>query len=253
MTPSFTPRALALLLAALTAATGPATPTSADPARSDATDPARARAAWERADAELNAAYGELKGRLAQPARDRLRAEQLEWIRSRDWHAREIARNLGAAQGAPDLHPAYWETMTTFTAERTRLLRVYDGRGVPPGLDGRYTDGYGGTLTVTDADRRAFRFRLDVVRGPTAHTGEIEGTATLAGARATFASGPASDGKPCVLRFEIEGNRIAVRGQNTSDFHGARASFDGVYFKMGAPVLGRGPGARRELPAHRPR
>lgn len=99
-------------------------------------------------------------------------------------------------------------------------------------INGIYDDANGGTLTISDAGELTFAFEITVVRGPTAHTGEIAGVAQIAGETATFVDTNEKafiDGNPCRLTFTFEGGWLKVTGENTHYYHGARAFFDGTY------------------------
>ncbi len=99
-------------------------------------------------------------------------------------------------------------------------------------INGIYDDAFGGTLTISDATEVTFAFEMTVVRGPTAHIGEIAGVAQIAGETATFIDTNEEafiDGNPCRLTFTFEGDWIKVTGENTHYYHGARAYFDGTY------------------------
>jgi len=99
-------------------------------------------------------------------------------------------------------------------------------------INGTYDDANGGTLTISDAGELTFAFEITVVRGPTAHTGEVAGIAQITGETATFIDTNEEafiDGNPCRLTFIFEGGWLKVTGENTSYYHGARAYFDGTY------------------------
>ena len=102
-------------------------------------------------------------------------------------------------------------------------------------INGVYDDANGGTLTISDAGELTFAFEITVVRGPTAHLGELSGVAQVAGETATFVDTNEEafiDGNPCRLTFTFDGRWIEVKGENTQYYHGARASFDGTYEKV---------------------
>lgn len=102
-------------------------------------------------------------------------------------------------------------------------------------INGVYDDANGGTLTISDAGELTFAFEINVVRGPTAHLGELAGIAEIAGETATFVDTNEEafiDGNPCRLTFAFENGWIVVTGENTQYYHGARAYFDGTYERV---------------------
>ena len=107
-------------------------------------------------------------------------------------------------------------------------------------LDRIYIDGFGGALTVSESDAKTLRLAFDVVRGPTAHTGKISTIASRAEDRATYTDAelPAEQRgePPCEIRLVFIGNRVEVSAENTQYYHGARAYFDGVYYKKAAKL-----------------
>jgi uncharacterized protein YecT (DUF1311 family) len=195
---------------------------------------ARAKTMHEEADRRLNVFYQALKGRLGAEDAARLRAEQHRWIDHRNQMAAWAATTKGAAE-SPETCVDYWNEMASITRERRKFLAIWDGAEITPGPDGTYEDGFGGTLTISASREETVRFAFDVVRGPTAHTGDIEGSARRTGNRTTFtdADPPANQRgqKPCVIRLAFIGNRVEVTCENTEPYHGARAYFDGVYYK----------------------
>lgn len=77
-------------------------------------------------------------------------------------------------------------------------------------------------------------FHINVVRGPTFHVGAITGIAKLGGDTATWTDAPNPDGETAaVLRLKFNANRhLTVESENAEAYHGARAHFDGDYFKV---------------------
>ena len=79
------------------------------------------------------------------------------------------------------------------------------------------------------------KFRLSVVRGPTAHTGEVSGSILLKNGTGLYRDPDPSDGEPpAEIKFNIlDDRRVEIKAHNDSYLHGARAYFNGVYFKSG--------------------
>ena len=127
----------------------------------------------------------------------------------------------------------YWENKAALTEKRVEFLRVYSGVAVTKGISGEYCDFFDGDLHL-DETKNGIAFSFTVVRGPSAHTGEISGIATRRGEIAIYMERVAAkeDRKPCQLIFTfINGHIVKVEGKNTDYYHGMGASFDGLYYK----------------------
>ncbi|MCP5549491.1 MAG: DUF1311 domain-containing protein [Akkermansiaceae bacterium] len=208
-----------------------------------------ARAEFETADADLNRAYREVKTLLPDWLFDDLRAEQKEWLAGRDERALSDAVFNGGRQneGREKESPDYWRSLTWNTRTRTQMIRGWQAKG-PDGAaeipwSGLWTDGDGGWLMIEETgDPRKVRFRISVVRGPTAHLGAISGEARR-NAEAGFFTDEGDpeyhgddDPTETWLFFEKEYGppRLEIRGIHTQPYHGARAYFDGVYTRLRA-------------------
>lgn len=113
-------------------------------------------------------------------------------------------------------------------------LKAWKGIGKSKDWDGQYRDGYGGRLAMVRRGAK-LHFVLEVVRGPTHHTGSITGVAEVNGAMARFAGEAPGDERPTWLSFLKNRNgdgRVEIIGENTQPFHGARAYFDGHYLRV---------------------
>ena len=209
---------------------------------------AEAKAAFAKADADLNQAYQEAKGLLPEWLFEELRAGQKEWLEYRDASALSAAVFNGGPEneGRETTAPEYWESMTWSTETRTRMILGWkakgkDGSGEVP-WKGIWTDGYGGWLLIEEIlDPRRFRFSIHVVRGPTSHLGGIRGIARRNREAGFFSDEGdadyhnAEDKTETWLFFDKEfgAPRIQVRGIHTQPYHGARAYFDGTYTRLG--------------------
>ena len=83
--------------------------------------------------------------------------------------------------------------------------------------------------------KEAVAFSINVVRGPTWHTGELTGIAMLKRSAAVYKERleAGEDREPCELTFNfVDGHIVKLEGKNTQYYHGARAYFDGTYFKV---------------------
>lgn len=184
---------------------------------------------YQVADKELNLTYKKIREGLSDPEKEDLKKLQVLWIGYRD----------GICEG-----PMYssdesgTETIickTATTAERTKYLHhVWKFSTVSKEGLGSYTDGFGGSLKLfRDTSSNEIQFSLEVVRGPTAHLGEVSGNWTPAKeAKWIWASTPgcnSEDPDCCLLEFQYFQNRIEVEEISCSAYHGARAYFGGSY------------------------
>ncbi|XDD50106.1 lysozyme inhibitor LprI family protein [Leptospira sp. WS92.C1] len=185
---------------------------------------------YEIVDKELNKTYQTIRKTFSESTKRELKEVQQLWIGYRD----------GICEGpmySPDetgIESILCKTKTTI--ERITYLKRVWLSGVPPtdGL-GSYVDGFGGSLKLLRKKSvQEIQFELQVVRGPTAHVGEIGGnwTPTKEG-KWTWASSPGcskEDPECCLLEFHtIAASRIEVKEIYCSAYRGARASFDGDY------------------------
>ena len=197
---------------------------------------ARTRGRYEAADAALNADYQAVRAALNAKQKAELRDSQRDWIEVRDSRAEWVTH---AGDNSKEL-PVYWEEMLAQTVTRIGFLKVYTGKGVPAGLSGNYDDFGGGSLSL-ELKKSGLRFSIDVVRGPSSHLGELSGIATRKSDRLfTYKEKIPQDEQspdrlPAELTFSVvDAHRVRIVGKNTSAHHGARAYFDGTYFKTGA-------------------
>lgn len=128
----------------------------------------------------------------------------------------------------------YWDAMAELTKARAEFLRASFDSALPKGISGSYEDSYGGSLNLEErADGVAFQ--IDVVRGPTLHTGGLAGLATVKDGVAVYKEQveAGEDREPCELTFTFsKGHSVKIDGKNTDYYHGARAYFTGIYFKI---------------------
>ncbi len=205
-----------------------------------APDPVVIRAAYENADAEMNAVWKTLKGKLDAAEFAELQEGQRQWLEYRDymaeWNADAEAKEKGDAAVWASM--GFLETATGVTEARAEYLKAF--RGEAPDSEvwaGEWVDSYGGRLQV-EAKEGGLAFALSVVRGPTFHLGDISGRAEVNGSLARYtdkADDPEkvkADGETW-LNFAREGRFLVVVGVNTQYYHGARAYFDGKYVRVG--------------------
>ena len=203
-------------------------------AEEEAAKPDQARQRFAAADADLNKTFQDVRSMFSENARNDLRDRQREWLKHRDYIASDQPRQNGFEGTDVKQSPDYWEAMADLTKERAEFLRAAFNPALPKGIAGVYQDSYGGALQLEET-AQGLVFSVNVVRGPTTHTGGLSGVATLKGRVATYKEKVerAEDRKPCELTFAFsDGHIVKVTGKNTGYYHGARDYFDGTYFKV---------------------
>ncbi len=202
---------------------------------------AQAKAEFAKADKTLNAAYAETKKALPDYEFEELKNDQRKWIKIRDERAAITVRyeDRETPEGKEKESPYYWEALKYITQTRIEILRGWRGVGDPDSWTGRYIDGNGGLLEVVEKGNKIF-YTLQVVRGPTYHTGAISGEAKKNQTMARFsdAIGKEADKPDDVgetwLTFVEAGRWLEIIGTNTGYYHGARAYFDGKFIRVAA-------------------
>jgi uncharacterized protein YecT (DUF1311 family) len=196
---------------------------------------AQAKQRFAKADAELNKTFDALRKRLGGDQFKDLRDRQRKWLEHRDYMAADQPRQNGFQGNDPKSSAYYWETMADLTEARTQFLRASFDPSLPKGITGVYQDSFGGELKLEET-KEGVVFAIEVVRGPTSHSGGLIGKATLTRSTAVYHEQveAGEDRQPCELTFHFtDGHIVKLEGKNTEHYHGARAYFDGNYFKVG--------------------
>jgi uncharacterized protein YecT (DUF1311 family) len=189
-----------------------------------------AKAAFAKADKALNDAWGAVKKELSESEFAELQIKQRDWMKYRENQARGANRAYGEPEGKQSA--AYYEAAAELTQSRADWLR---GRiRNDDSLTGVWSDSFGGTLEIVQEKERLL-FTISVVRGPTFHTGAIAGIATWNSPLGWFSDKGRDKEKmeESNLVFVSRGALLEIVGANTSEYHGARAYFDGQYCKVG--------------------
>lgn len=195
---------------------------------------AAAKAAFAKADRALNEAWTALRKHLPEKVFAELKTQQKGWLESRDQRALEASPTPKDAAEAKQ-SAAYWETAARLTDERAQWLRrLADNEDDP--LTGLWTDGDGGNLEIVEQKEKLL-FVFHVVRGPSVHVGVVAGTAHWNTSIGWFSDKGREADKPeeTNIAFIEKERHLEVSGANTSYYHGARAYFDGNYYKI-APL-----------------
>lgn len=150
------------------------------------------------------------------------------------------------------LTESYLDYIVSLPKSKLALLEAYTGLHAIPGkvtdtpwmverlgvgssIEGWYQDMVGGDITIERSGNK-LKATVSVVRGPTAHTGDIEGTLTEFSTNKYKLDAKNSDGKTCSLLMTKNSlNHLSVSTVNheaCQEFHGARAQFDGTFYKV---------------------
>ncbi len=194
------------------------------------------RQQFAEADRALNAVYKRLAATLEAPRHKAMQDNSRRWIAYKDDlcpASTVINQRLEPAQAKN--RAEYFACLYDLTVARLAYLqRAFAQEGVSPGLAGAYEDGFGGVLRLKHTTGDTYAFHIEVVRGPTYHTGEVEGTVRLDTKTATFVQTAECGGKTpcCRLTFTRAPMFIAVEEDNCQTLHGMRAYFSGEYRKV---------------------
>lgn len=217
-------------------------PLGAARAEHDTVNVEQAKTLYEGTERKLNEAWAKLRQTLPKQEWDDIRDQQQNWVDYRDYFCNEVLRRdlNDPAMTDDQLYNTveYWRRMRQMTEERTLILRAIsdERRYGDSDWTGRWIDGQGGCLLLLEGDDGIF-FELQVVRGPTHHTGGIAGHAAVDGRIAHFQDRRPPEptttlGGPTRLTFTNQNRYLQVFGTNTFYYHGARAYFDGSYFRV---------------------
>jgi uncharacterized protein YecT (DUF1311 family) len=190
-----------------------------------------AKAEFVKADKALNEAWAAAKKTLAESEFAELQIKQRDWVKYREDLARGANRENGEPEGKQTA--AYFETAAEMTSSRADWLRARV-KNEDESLTGVWSDSFGGTIELVQEKDRLL-FTIEVVRGPTFHTGSIAGVAKWNAPLGWFSDKGRDKEKSeeSNLVFVSRGNVLEIIGANTTYYHGARAYFDGVYCKVG--------------------
>jgi len=128
---------------------------------------------------------------------------------------------------------ACYDAAAELTQSRADWLRGRI-RNQSDSLTGLWIDRFGGTIEIVQEKER-FLFEIEVMRGPTFHTGSLAGVASWNTPLGWFSDkGRDKEKTEESNRVFVErGSVVEIIGANTSYYHGARAYFDGEYSKVG--------------------
>jgi uncharacterized protein YecT (DUF1311 family) len=193
----------------------------------------RAQRRYDAADSWLNEIYQLAKQKLATSSFTDLKKREADWIKYRDYFADQSGGINANVEALPE-EVARLQTLRDLTMSRLKFVRSLLNNSLPAGISAEYHDEYGGELDLENGNRE-IKFRLSVVRGPTLHTGDVSGRVLLKNGIGVYRDpDPPKDEAPAEIRFHIlDDRRVEIKAHNDGYMHGARAYFDGVYFKSG--------------------
>jgi uncharacterized protein YecT (DUF1311 family) len=195
----------------------------------------RAQRRYEAADTWLNEIYLRAKQKLTTASFVDLKKRETAWIVYRDYFADQSAGINARVESLPE-EVARWQSLRDLTMSRIQFIRSLLDDSLPKGVTGTYHDEYGGELDL-EKDSKGVKFRLNVVRGPTSHTGDVSGRVVLRNGIGIYRDPQPAEGENAAeITFHIlDDRRVEINARNDSYLHGARAYFDGIYFKS-APL-----------------
>ena len=197
-------------------------------------DAKAAKAAFDKADHALNAAWAAAKEALPEAEFNKLKEEQRAWVEYRDALARSPMYT--GAEGREELAldaPAYLEAAASLEDMRTEWLKglIHDWKDET--LTGYWTDSYGGNIEVVEREGH-LHFVVQCVRGPTSHVGGLAGIAVWNSNIGWFSDKGRDKDKTdeTDVSFILRDKKLEIIGANTGYYHGARAYFDGSYVRV---------------------
>lgn len=177
--------------------------------------------AFAAADHRLNERYPKIREKLSASLQKALLEQQRNWLEYRD---SMCAMNPSLENPADRVR-----CLTDLTLSRIDYLEKAWREKAPTGHAGNYDDGFGGSLQIVEKGGQ-WHFKLEAVRGPTSHVGEFEGVMPPLKDEYHFKSGSGDD--VCELQFKKRERGIEVGEVKCSYYHGVRAYFSGIYYRM---------------------
>lgn len=199
-------------------------------------DAKAAKAAFDKADHALNAAWAAAKQALPEEEFNKLKEGQRAWVEYRDYLARSPMYTGADAQGDPAVDsPEYLEAAAGLEDMRSEWLKGLIHEWKDETLTGYWTDSYGGSIELVEREGH-LHFIIQCVRGPTSHVGGLSGIAAWNPNIGWFSDKGRDKEKTdeTNLSFILRDKKLEVIGANTGYYHGARAYFDGSYVKVKA-------------------
>jgi uncharacterized protein YecT (DUF1311 family) len=194
------------------------------------------KAAYEKADKRLNAAWSKAKTELDAATLATLTTEQRDWLAYRDEQSLTSVDTGGKEVLEEKLKQTaeFLDSAADMTQSRAIWLEsLLKDPGAEDTLTGTWSDSFGGKLNIVQTGSKFF-FTVDVVRGPTFHTGNIGGIASWNEPLGWFSDKGKDPEKKeeTNLAFIHRHSKMEIVAANAGDYGGARAYFDGHYVRI---------------------
>jgi uncharacterized protein YecT (DUF1311 family) len=191
-----------------------------------------AKAAFTKADKNLNDAWTAIRKERPESVFAELKIKQREWIEARDRQALESSaapKDEAAAKRAPE----YWITATKLTEERAQWLQRLARNDLDTST-GLWVDGNSGMIEIVERKNQLL-FVFHVVRR--SNVGILAGVAVWNRGIGWFSDKGREPDKTdeTNISFVERYGKLEVVGANTEYYHGHHAYFDGTYFQI-APL-----------------
>jgi uncharacterized protein YecT (DUF1311 family) len=198
-----------------------------------------AKADFEKQDKALNAAWDEVRKskELTEAEQAGLKEEQKTWVTYRDEMSLSSSYSGAPADEAEARKSAeFFSCAASITKERTSWLKGHLAAAPTDSVTGVWSDSYGGSLKIVQKEKQHY-FTIDVVRGPTAHLGSINGIASWNAPLGWFSDkeGEKDRTDEANVSFVLKRNLFQITTANASSYAGARAYFDADYLLTGKP------------------
>jgi uncharacterized protein YecT (DUF1311 family) len=197
-----------------------------------------ARAEFTKAEKALNQNYEFAKKKLAPRLFDELQKDQREWLHFREELALSASWSVSSGEDR-DLKksPRYFTNLTEITKERIAWIERWIAGDEIASWTGEWRDSSGGYMELVEEGDK-LHFTIHVVRGRAAHVGAIAGIAEWNDPIGWFSDKGRERSEPGVttLVFIARNRKVEVIGAKTEEYAARRASFDGVYIRVGRLV-----------------
>lgn len=181
-------------------------------------------------DKTLNEVYSSLRSKIKKNEFAEMKKNSKEWIAYKENYC-GMQETLSENENEKSIHK--YSCLVTMTEERTLFLKLAFGKdGVSPGISGSYSDSFGGMIELKSTPKDFYFFKIIVVRGFSAHTGELDGSIAIKNDNARYVLKSDSGELECDLKFKFLKSKIEIDELKCDLYHGANAYFSGTYFKI---------------------
>jgi len=184
------------------------------------------RIAYQSQDLKLNSLFSSLITQLDQNQIKEIRSNSLTWIRVKEG---TCSFQYKEQQNDP---LGFQRCLFNQTINRIDFLNSYFLHRNDTQIEGTYSDGYSGSIRLSLVNQNIFLFSLDTVSSPSSHIGHYDGVMRIIDGPVLYSDPSNSSNSECKLRIEIMHAKVTIEEIACSGYHGARARFDGLYFKI---------------------